>query len=280
MPKYWKEAASVIIAAKISFPKDETAFPAYRVNIPIKNAENTAKIISEKLRVPNFKVLALRRSSKNCYMPDSYVFPGGNVNDADSSKEWLDLFAHHGVGTFLFKPATPITRKDSKISIFKSQRKDEILRSISLRITGIRETFEESGILLCKNKHAHSFSEPSIWASYLSGYEINKWQEKVQENGNEFINLCRHFECYPDIWSLQEWSNWLTPNDLTKRFNTIFFLVALDQMPTAFSNSSEITELKVYTHFPTGLNKNGMLMFDVIKRVILSFITWVGRREW
>jgi hypothetical protein len=56
------------------------------------------------------------------------------------------------------------------------------------------------------------------------------------------------------------WSNWLTPNDLTELFNTIFFLVTLDQMPTAVSNSSEINELKVYI-FSQGSNKNGKVRF-------------------
>jgi nucleoside diphosphate-linked moiety X motif protein 19 len=250
MSKFWKEASSVIIAAKMPFSKYGTAFAVRRV----ERADDTDKIEKEGLRVPNYKVLALRRSSKNAYLPDSYVFPGGNIDMADSSKEWMDLFHQYGLGKYAFEPLTSVTRKDSKISIFESQKKDELLKSISLRITGIREVFEESGILLCKSVRAHSSSQHSKWASYLSGHEIQKWQKKVQQNANEFISLCRHFKCYPDILSLQEWSNWLTPNDFTKRFNAVFFLVALDQMPTASSNSSEINELKVYTHiFPKPL---------------------------
>jgi nucleoside diphosphate-linked moiety X motif protein 19 len=247
MLKFWKVASSVIIAAKVSFPKDGTAFPACKINIPMKNDVNTEEKIKSE---PNFKVLALRRSIKNSVLPNSYVFPGGNISAADSSKEWLDLFNQYGLGEVLFKPLTSVKRKHGKFSIFEGQRKDEIPKSVSLRITGIRETFEESGILLCKSKYAHSLNEPSKWASYFSGREIKKWQEKVQENADEFINLCRHFECYPDIWSLQEWSNWLTPNHFTKRFNTVFFLITIDQMPTV-SNSSEINEFKVYIYvFP------------------------------
>ncbi|XP_023719111.1 nucleoside diphosphate-linked moiety X motif 19 isoform X2 [Cryptotermes secundus] len=239
MSKFWKEASSVIIVGKISFPKNGIGFPV--LNSPNKNAVNIDKIKSERLCAPNFKVLLLKRSSKSSFMPNGYVFPGGNVDVADSSTEWRDLFDEYGFGKYV---SGPDIRKFSKINIFESQRKDEISRSVSLRITGIRETFEESGVLLCKSRRAHSLTRPSKWASYLSGHEIQKWQKKVQENASEFISLCRNFECFPDIWSLQEWSNWLTPNDSPKRFNTIFFLVALDQMPTAFSSSSEIDELK------------------------------------
>lgn len=243
MSRFWKEASSVIIAARISFPQCTVSYPVGTVNKPNKNAVSAQKIGSERLCSPNFKVLALRRSSKNSFFPDTYVFPGGSTDAADSSQEWLDLYDQYGLGKCVFEIATSLPRQYSKINIFEGQREDEILKSISLRITGIRETFEESGVLLCKSKRAHT-SQPSRWGSYLTGHEIKNWQRKVQEDANEFINLCRHFECYPDIWSLQEWSNWLTPSDYTRRFNTIFFLTTLDQMPTAASSSSEINELK------------------------------------
>ena len=240
MSKFWKEASSVIVAARISFPQD-----THTVNRPNKNTVLTQKIKGERLCSTDFKVLALRRSSKNSFFPDNYVFPGGNTDAADSSQEWLNLYDQYGLKKYVFEIVTSLPRKYSKISIFEGQREDEILKSVSLRITGIRETFEETGVLLCKNKHAHA-SQPARWASYLSGHEIKNWQKKVQEDANEFISLCRHFECYPDIWSLQEWSNWLTPSVYTKRFNTIFFLTTLDQMPTAASSSNEINELKVH----------------------------------
>jgi len=243
MSRFWKEASSVIVAARISFPQGTISNPVHTVNRPNKNAVSTQNIKSERSCSPNFKVLALRRSSKNSFYPDSYVFPGGRTDAADSSQEWLDLYDQYGLGKSVFEMATSQRRQHSEISIFEGQREDEILKSISLRISGIRETFEESGILLCKSKHAHA-SQPSRWASYLSGHEMKSWQTKVQEDANEFISLCRHFGCYPDIWSLQEWSNWLTPSDYTKRFNTIFFLATLDQMPTVASSSNEINELK------------------------------------
>lgn len=99
MTRFWKEASSVITGAKV--PKDGTAFPACRVNILIKNAVNTNKKIKTEL---NFKVLALRRSIKNSLLPDSYVFPGGNISVADSSKEWLFLFDQYGLGKLKLLP--------------------------------------------------------------------------------------------------------------------------------------------------------------------------------
>lgn len=244
MSKFWKDASSVIIVAKTSFPRNGTAFPVFRMNSLNKNTVNADNIKSETLCPRNFKVLVLKRSSKNSFMPSNYVFPGGAVDIGDSLREWRDLFHECGLEKYV---SEPVIRKYSKVNIFESQRTDEISRTASLRITGIREVFEESGVLLCKHRHACSSTQPSKWASYLSGQEIKKWQKKVQEDASEFINLCRNLECLPDIWSLQEWSNWLTPSDSPKRFNTVFFLVALDQIPTASSSSGEIEEFKVHS---------------------------------
>ncbi|PSN45583.1 Nucleoside diphosphate-linked moiety X motif 19 [Blattella germanica] len=214
------DAASVIIAAKSVFPK----------TCVTKNANNV-----------NFKVLTLKRSSQSSFMPDSYVFPGGNVDTADSSKAWLDLFGQFGVQNSLFESLAPVRKEPNKINIF-DRSDDQILKSISLRISGIRETFEESGILLCKS--GQNSNSKSKWASFLSGHEIQEWQQKVQDNASEFINLCKHFKCYPDIWSLQTWSNWLSPPDFPKRFNSIFFVASINQMPPTFCIGGEINEIK------------------------------------
>lgn len=55
----------------------------------------------------------------------------------------------------------------------------------------------------------------------------------------------RKFECVPDVWSLSEWSNWLTPASLSKRFDTMFYLCFLDNEPTVLHDEKEMTHSKV-----------------------------------
>ncbi|GLV43050.1 tetracycline resistance [Carabus blaptoides fortunei] len=105
-------------------------------------------------------------------------------------------------------------------------------------MTAIRETFEESGILICKKYVADE--KNSSWASYFGGHEIKEWQKKVHDNPVQFLELCHQFKIYPDIWALHEWSNWLTPSSRPKRFDTIFFLASFQNEPPIYAEKNEV----------------------------------------
>lgn len=72
------------------------------------------------------------------------------------------------------------------------------------------------------------------------------WQSKVHNNATEFLTLCKKLECYPDLWALHEWRNWLTPTTMpVKRFNTIFYLACMPLIPYAEYEAVEMEDLKV-----------------------------------
>lgn len=76
------------------------------------------------------------------------------------------------------------------------------------------------------------------------------WKNKVHNDATEFLNLCQKLECYPDLWALHEWSNWLTPTYRFKtRFDTAFYLVCMPHMPHAEYEAIEMEDLQVrYLH--------------------------------
>ena len=83
------------------------------------------------------------------------------------------------------------------------------------RLTAIRETFEESGVLLHKNDNtsgAYNFSDSSF---------LKEWREKVHKSPDKLVNLYQELGVYPDIWSLSEYSDWLTPTDLHEQAQMI-----------------------------------------------------------
>ena len=58
--------------------------------------------------------------------------------------------------------------------------------------------------------------------------------------------MCQGLECYPDLWALHEWSNWLTPTTFPgKRFDTAFYLACLPNVPEAKFEESEMEDLIV-----------------------------------
>lgn len=59
------------------------------------------------------------------------------------------------------------------------------------------------------------------------------------------MNLCKQFEVYPDVWSLKEWANWITPPIFNQRFNTLFFLASFLEKPAVQGEESEVQSLEV-----------------------------------
>lgn len=57
--------------------------------------------------------------------------------------------------------------------------------------------------------------------------------------------LCRDLNALPDVWSLYEWSNWVTPKPSPKRFDTAFFVCCTEGEIDAKHDQSETTDLYV-----------------------------------
>lgn len=85
------------------------------------------------------------------------------------------------------------------------------IKLTSLKLTAIRETFEEAGILL---------SKPQI---SLSGTEVKEWREKLEKRPEGFMEMCKYYDVSPDIDSLYYVSHWIPPTVVNKKFSTFFF---------------------------------------------------------
>jgi len=102
-------------------------------------------------------------------MPGLYVFPGGTVDPADVNLKWYEYFSAFGLDNDRLASLVPKTV--SRPQIFQS-KENELFREISLRITAIRETFEECGILLCRrNKDGDAHSS---WVEHVSSKKLHK----------------------------------------------------------------------------------------------------------
>ena len=75
------------------------------------------------------------------------------------------------------------------------------------------------------------------------------WRQRVHENPQEFLKMCQKLDICPNIWSLYEWCDWLTPLHLkTKsRFDTIFYIACTDYIKHDEASSDgdrEVTEVQ------------------------------------
>ena len=68
---------------------------------------------------------------------------------------------------------------------------------------------------------------------------------------SDFLTMCKELDVCPNIWSLYEWSDWLTPLHLkTKsRFDTMFYVASTDIANHRGKNSLDSLILLYLQHF-------------------------------
>lgn len=188
--------------------------------------------------------MLLKRNAKSKAFANSYVFPGGVIDPTDLNPLWLDHFSKYGFNEHQLKSQFS-TPKLSDIPLYDNVAANQTrcIPEVNCRISAIRETFEETGILFCKSGSLHQGSG-SI--STIAVGDLTAWQERTHQDPDQFLRLCREKDLYPNVWDLHEWSNWLTPEHIgPKRFDTIFYLCICEFEPNVNIDNKEITEVQV-----------------------------------
>ncbi|XP_022224957.1 nucleoside diphosphate-linked moiety X motif 19 isoform X2 [Drosophila obscura] len=148
---------------------------------------------------------------------------------------------------------------------------------ITLRLTALRECFEEVGILLCRSKNELDFGNVAL-PKELPDREA--WQRRVHNKPSEFLNLCLELKVVPDLWALHEWSAWASPPIVRKGYETVFFIAFVDTRPSLLDEPSEVKESLWLTPMEfLRLNKLGDLWFLPPQFYELSRLAGVGVYE-
>ena len=144
----------------------------------------------------------LRRKPSMAFAPGAYVFPGGSVDqrDADEEVAWAGPGVEHWGQVFDVPP--------------------ELARA--LVCAAVRETFEESGVLL---------AGPSA-DSVVADTTGEDWEADRQALLNRSLSLAemlarRNLILRADL--LRPWSRWITPAVEPRRFDARFFAAALPE---------------------------------------------------
>ncbi|KAG2206331.1 hypothetical protein INT46_003567 [Mucor plumbeus] len=140
----------------------------------------------------NYRVLMVKRNARSSFI-NAHVYPGGVVDTADHFSNW----------------------NNNKST---SEQEGNILTN---KICAIRETFEESGLLL---------SHPP--ANTIKSLDTNVWRKKVHDDASQFKIMCDTYSIRPAIDKLIPFSNWITPIEEKKRYDTMFFLTVLEEFKT------------------------------------------------
>jgi 8-oxo-dGTP pyrophosphatase MutT (NUDIX family) len=161
---------------------------------------DAATVMLLRRRGAGLEVYMLRRQRTMAFAPGAYVFPGGSVDprDADEQVAWAGPDAAEWGRVFDAPPSL----------------------AMALVCAAVRETFEESGVLLAGE------SEDSVVADTTS----DAWEADRQALLDRSVSLAemlarRGLVLRADL--LRPWSRWITPVIEPRRFDTRFFAAAL-----------------------------------------------------
>lgn len=207
-PTLWREAATLIIASNCT-----------------KGSYNVRKR-------EDFEILLLKRSGRLGFFPDTFVFPGGSLESQDFDEEWLSVIPTSEVETTIQNSYPYSEHNAIRPPILGRPWSSRVPNEIALRITALRETFEEAGCLLIRYQDSLRLFDQNV----LTKDSKSELRKRVQTDPKEFIKICRELNCYPDVSSLFEWSNWLTPARSSRRYDTLFFVTCREESSLVVSH--------------------------------------------
>jgi 8-oxo-dGTP pyrophosphatase MutT (NUDIX family) len=146
------------------------------------------------------QVYMLRRTSSMAFAPGAYVFPGGSVDERD---------AHAGVGWAGPGAADWGRMLDAPPDLARA-----------LVCAAVRETFEESGVLLAG----------PAGGTVVADTSAPDWESDRREllaGSVSLAELLRRRELVLRSDLLSPWSRWITPVTEERRYDTRFFTAAL-----------------------------------------------------
>ena len=169
-----------------------------------------------------FEVLMMKRHPGNSFVPGSYVFPGGGMDESDMEMRVHELC--RGVDRDM--AADIITDIDTPET------------ALACWVTAIRETFEESGILF-----ACSGGDSLIALDPVDEKErFNRYRDMLNNKSISFIDIMQAENLMLAAEKLHYYSHWITPFPSPIRYDTRFFIALAPENQEVCIDSRELVE--------------------------------------
>ncbi len=190
-----------------------------------------------------FEVFLLKRHEKSSFMGGNYVYPGGRVDREDGSSE---------IRSF----SQGVTLEKARTILGGTLSPEE---SFAHWIAGIRELFEEAGVLLAYDQRGKLLQ--------LKGREererVLHHRESLQKNEIGICEMARVENFRFALDQLHYYAHWITPEARSERFDTRFFL-------TRYPFGQEATHDQRETTAGAWLTPRKALQENLTGEVILS----------
>ncbi len=173
---------------------------------------STILLLRDSAALKEIEVFMMVRHYEIDFNSGALVFPGGSVDKGD--KEIIATPELYSGGDGL----------------------DEA--TLSFRIAAIRETFEESGILLARPKGSKALVDARRASEIEVAHRADLCDSKIS-----FLKVLSDNGMVLALDELVPYAHWITPEGMPKRFDTWFFLAAAPPEQVGAHDGKESTEL-------------------------------------
>jgi 8-oxo-dGTP pyrophosphatase MutT (NUDIX family) len=175
---------------------------------PAKKPRDAATLIVVDTKSDEPRMLMGRRRPDLVFMPGKFVFPGGRVDQADKSAP----------------SASELADVECVKLLAEMKGRPSPQRARALAMTAVRETFEETGLIIGTPANSSDETNHAQWTRFLQ----------------------RGFQ--PDLSSLSLFARAITPPGRPRRFDTRFFCVTADAVSCDTGEvDEELSEVGWYT---------------------------------
>jgi 8-oxo-dGTP pyrophosphatase MutT (NUDIX family) len=174
-------------------------------------------ILVRKKGVGGFEVFLVKRREKSRFMAGNFVFPGGMVDPLDAVAETLRL-------------TRGLTSGDAGRLL--NGAPDDALGHL---VAGIRELFEEAGILLACNADGDLVRPDGT-------RDLQELRQALRDGSVAFAQLLERERLFLALDKLLYYAHWITPEFRPLRFDARYFVAVHPDGQEATPDNDEVTE--------------------------------------
>jgi 8-oxo-dGTP pyrophosphatase MutT (NUDIX family) len=153
------------------------------------------------------EVFMVRRTSKASFMPNAWVYPGGALDEEDASAS----------------AARSVEGFDAEAAVAELGEEIAPERALGLYLAGVRETFEESGLLLARRRGEEGFVDLTGDAGVARRF--SQQRQMLRKGSLSLSELAEYERLVIPLDRVSYWTRWVTPYVEPKRFDARFFVV-------------------------------------------------------
>lgn len=171
-----------------------------------------------------FEVFMVRRHGDSGFMANRYVYPGGKLDADDCTERVLD----HVEGM------TPEQARD------RLGEDIEPLRALGLFLAGIRETFEEAGLLLARRRGDEEFVD--LVSDDETARHFERAREALASGELSISEFADREDLVIPLDRIGYFAHWVTPFVEKRRYDTRFFVVLAPERQEPLHGDRETTD--------------------------------------